>query len=70
VYFFYLNGTEIMNGGIKINETKYMNEFDALLNTENLISKLEFAFFEKENIDIEYAEKISIVLQMIEQNLK
>lgn len=70
VYFFYLNGTEIMNHGIKINGTKFINEFDTLLNTENLISKLEFEFFEKENKDIEYAEKISIVLQMIEQNLK
>ena len=70
VYFFYFNGTEIMNRGIKINETKYINEFDTLLNTENLISKLEFEFFDKEITDIEYAEKISIVMQMIEQNLK
>lgn len=70
VYFFYVNGTEIMNRGIKINEKKYSNEFVSLLNNEELIIKLENEFFEKENTELEYAEKISIVLQMIEQNLK
>lgn len=69
VYFFFYNGTEIMNRGIKINGKKYMNEFASLLNNAEIIIKLENEFFEKENTDFEYVEKISIVLQMIEQNL-
>jgi hypothetical protein len=70
VNFFYYHGSQILNGGLKINGKIYKEEFSSILQTNNLIEKLELEFFKYENIDQEYAANVSIVLQMIEQELK
>ncbi len=67
VTFFYYNGTEIIMKGLKIKDRVYDKEFMDLLNQPELLNKLENEFFKAEEIDKEYAEKISIVIQMIEQ---
>ena len=68
IYFFYSNGTEILNKGIKINGKYYQNEFLEIINNRKITEKLENEFFIIEETNKNYSEKISIVLQMIEQN--
>jgi hypothetical protein len=70
VYFFYYHGYQVLNGGLRINKQKHDKEFIEKLSNKKLIQKLETAFFENETLDTDYAEKISIVLQMIEQEMK
>ncbi|TCP22359.1 hypothetical protein EV195_1128 [Tenacibaculum skagerrakense] len=67
VAFFYYNGTEIINKGLKIKDKIYNKEFMNLLNQPELLDKLEIEFFKADEINKDYAEKISIVTQMIEQ---
>jgi hypothetical protein len=67
VYFFYEYGTTIINKGIRIKEKVYDKEFKDFINQVDLIDKLEKAFFSLDENDNQYADKISIVLQMIEQ---
>ncbi|GCC53173.1 hypothetical protein SanaruYs_34160 [Chryseotalea sanaruensis] len=67
VKFFYYNGTEIINKGLKIKDKIYDKEFLNLLNQSELLDKLEIEFFKADEVDKDYAEKISIVTQMIEQ---
>lgn len=67
VTFFYYNGTEILNKGLKIKDRVYDKEFKELLNRPELLIKLENEFFKVDEIDKDYAEKVSIVIQMIEQ---
>ena len=70
VYFFYYHGTQILSGGIRFDDRKYKQEFLDWLKREELNDKLEISFFNNEHTDPDYADKISIVLQMIEQEMK
>jgi hypothetical protein len=70
VYFYYNHGTQILNGGLRILEKKYKIEFLEPIQEEEIASKLEYSFFQNEQSNPDYANKISIVLQMIEQEKK
>jgi hypothetical protein len=70
VLFFYFHGNQILNGGLKLNNTNYENEFISLILSNKLLEKLETEFFKCEPFDVEYTQKVSIVLQIIEQQLK
>jgi len=71
VEFFYLNGNEILYSDktIKINGESMKRELTKLLERDSLAKKLEEQFFESEGINPEYANKISIVLQIVENEL-
>lgn len=68
--FFYYHGNQILDNRFKMNETTQENIFIPLIRSSNLIERLETDFFKYEQTEPEYAEKISITLQMIEQQLK
>ena len=70
VYFFYYHGSQILNGGLKINDKIYEQEMIPVIYSEQIIDKLEKEFFKNENNDYDFSEKISIVIQMIEQEQK
>jgi len=70
VVFFYYNGTTLINKGLKLNDKDYGGEFANFINENQLLRHLEQAFFKADEIDEEYAEMISIVYQMIEQETK
>lgn len=70
VYFFYYYGTQILNGGLRISDKKYRDEFLRLIQEGGMASRLEDNFFYNEQSNPDYAEKISTVLQMIEQEKK
>jgi hypothetical protein len=70
VYFFYYHGTQILNDGLKIENKVLGKEFIQLFESGDILKKLESNFFKNEKADSEYADKISIVLQMIEQEQK
>lgn len=70
VYFFYHFGSQILNRGLRILDQKYKSEFLELLYEEGITAKLEFTFFKNEETNPDYAEKISTVLQMIEQEIR
>ena len=70
VFFFYYHGNQILNGGLRIVDRKYTQEFLDWFKREDLTKKLVTTFFKNENTDTDYANKISIVLQMIEQEIK
>lgn len=67
VDFFYTTGTQIFSNSLK----SIAKGDQALLTTffKNSVSinKLEHHYFEQETIDAEYAAKVSIVLQMLDQ---
>ena len=70
VYFFYRTGTQIFSSSLK----SITKSDQALLtyffkNSVNT-NKLEHHYFEQEAIDTEYAAKVSVVLQMLEQENK
>lgn len=67
VSFFYFNGHRLTNKGLKIHDKDYEKELQKLLNQQGLLENLEKEFFKADEMDKEYAEKISVVLQMIEQ---
>lgn len=67
VYFFYKHGTVILGKGLKINDKIYASEWRKLLNSESILQLLEKEFFKVSESDSEYSEKISIVIQMLEQ---
>jgi len=67
VTFFYYNGTDLINKGLKLKDKFYKNEFKDFINQKGLLENLEKEFFKADETDKEYAEKVSIVLQMIEQ---
>ena len=69
VYFFYQYGSQILNGGLRVGDRKYETEFLQMIHERQLLSQLEHSFFENETKDPEYAESVSVVLQMIEQEL-
>ncbi len=70
VLFFYYNGNQVLDHKFKVNEKNSGTLLRTLINTPGLIQKLQDEFFKQETADKEYAEKISIVLQMIEAQLK
>ena len=72
IEFFYLNGNDILYSRkvIKINGEDKRNELTNLLERVNLVNKLEEEYFNHETKDNKYAERVSIVLQMIENELK
>jgi len=70
VYFFYYHGYTILNGGLKLNDKRCSAEFIPFIQRVDLIGKLESEYFLQETIDEDYSYKISVVLQMIEQELK
>lgn len=63
VRFFYSQGTELVHKGLK-HKDRAITE---IINQKGLLESLEKAFFEADEIDKEYAEKVSIVMQVIEQ---
>jgi len=67
VKFFYYNGTELMNKGLRLKDKIYENEFKNFIKQRDLLENLEKEFFKADETDKDYAEKVSIVLQMIEQ---
>jgi hypothetical protein len=70
VYFLYYYGNQILHEGLRISDKTYKQEFLTLLHEEGLVAVLETHFFENEQSNPEYADIISIVLQMIEQELR
>ena len=70
VYFFYYHGSQILNKGFRIKDMNYKEEFLDWLQREELTNKLEETFFKNEHTDSDYADKTSIVLQIIEQEIK
>ncbi len=69
VLFFYYFGNQILDRGSKISEKQYGKELRELIYTNKLIDRLQDEFFNFELREQEYAEKVSIVLQMVEQQL-
>lgn len=67
VNFLYDEGQNILHKSFKINEINYQHSFIDFLGKGVLHSLLESSFFAQADINKDYAEKISIVLQMIEQ---
>jgi hypothetical protein len=67
IHFLYLHGNTIINGGIKLNNKKYQNEFKIVFANQKFIDLLETSFFNFETKYPEYSMRISVVLQMIEQ---
>ncbi|WP_420552846.1 hypothetical protein [Tenacibaculum aiptasiae] len=68
IYFFYRNGTDLMNKGLKVGDKIYHKEFsEFIVNQKGLIEYLEKEFFRIDEINKKYSEKISTVIQMIEQ---
>lgn len=70
VTFFYYNGTELMHKGLKLKDKVYETEIRNFINESGLLENLEKEFFVADEVDKEYAEKVSIVMQMIEQEKK
>lgn len=70
VQFFYYNGNQILSKGLKINESGETINLTLLMQSHNLTESLEKEFFRFEHTDEEYASRISVVLEMIEQQLK
>lgn len=66
VNFIYDYGQEILHGKLIINHINYQSNFLDFLRKGVWHLSLEKAFFEHANKDENYAEKISIVLQMLE----
>ncbi len=69
VSFFYYNGTEIQNNSLKLKGEVYENELKEFITQDGLLQHLEKEFFEADVSDKAYAEKVSVVLQMLEQEL-
>jgi len=67
VNLFYHNGNQILYESVMINGIDKSNLFIKILEDKNLLIKLESEYFEFDESKPEYAEKVSIVLQMIEQ---
>lgn len=70
VHFFYTYGNEILDKGLKINGQDYTTVFFTFFQKESLINTLENAFFANSSSNHSYSEKISAVLQLIEQSHK
>lgn len=67
VSFFYDNGNGLLEKGLKFKDNVYHQEFKDFLSATNFLQVLEDEFFDKEEMENEYAEKVSVVIQMVEQ---
>jgi len=70
VGFFYEYGNALLENGTKPHVPAYAVALGRLMYTEGLLQSLQEAFFRFEKEEPDYAEKVSVVLQMIEQQLK
>jgi len=70
VQFFYYYGIELLYEKVKDKDQLFLTEFKSYINQKNLLNVLEEEFFKADLENKEYAEKISFVLQMIEQESK
>jgi len=70
VQFFYNYGNELLQKGLKINGVLRNDILDQLILKKGLLSILESEFFNVSENDSEYAQQISVVLQIIEVELK
>lgn len=70
VLFFYYYGNQILDLKLILNKENASAALKRLIDVENLNCLLEAEYFNNEENDKNYAEKVSIVLQMIEQQLK
>jgi hypothetical protein len=72
VEFFFSVGNDIVYSErkVKIGEKDRRNELLNLIERDNLTSSLEEEYFENETSNEAYADKISVVLQMIENKIK
>lgn len=70
VQFFYSNGFQLFQKGLKINGVQRNDILDQLLSKQDLLLILETEFFKVSENDPEYAQQISVVLQTIEMELK
>ena len=66
VNFFFVNGNEILEKGLRVGDRYYSQEFDIFTGREWNTKELEKEFFRVESTMSDYAIKISTVLQMIE----
>ncbi|WP_020534786.1 hypothetical protein [Lewinella cohaerens] len=67
VYFFYETGTQIFSSSLKSITKGDQALLTSFFKNSVSIDKLEHHYFEQEAIDAEYATKVSVVLQMLEQ---
>lgn len=70
VYFFYDYGNEILSEGLRIQGRMHEREWKNALTAQNILELLENEFFECAHADSVYSTKISVVMQMIEQEKK
>ncbi len=70
INFFYDHGTEILNGRWTIQDKSSEGVWKDLIHTGELLALLEIEFFKVHESDSAYSEKISVVMQMIEQEKK
>lgn len=68
VEFFYLNGSQLLSKGLKMKNSSFDKEFIGIINQDGFLKILEEVFFKAEQVDNDYSEKISVVIQMIEQS--
>lgn len=70
VLFFYDHGNGILAHNFKLNGKDHAPAFKKLIYDPALAARLQDAFFRYEGTNKTYAEKVSVVLQMIEQQIK
>lgn len=70
VLFFYYYGNQVLDLKLLLNHQNAASAVKSLVYVDQIISLLETAYFNSAEVDKAYAEKVSIVLQMIEQQLK
>ncbi|MBU7570252.1 MAG: hypothetical protein KAF41_06325 [Flavobacterium sp.] len=70
VLFFFYYGNQILDLKLILNQENAAAALRSMIDVENLINLLEEEYFKNEENDKAYAEKVSVVLQMIEQQLK
>lgn len=70
INFFYDHGTEILNVRWTVQDKSSEGVWKDLIHAEDLLGLLEIEFFKVHESDSPYAEKISVVMQMIEQEKK
>jgi hypothetical protein len=67
VHFLYDNNAAIFDKGLKLNGKVHDNLFRELLQRKELLNKLEEEFFRVSEGDKSYGDKVSVVIQILEQ---
>lgn len=67
--FFYNNGSQLIDKGLKLKGNAFDKELLSLIKNDELLEKLEQEFFRVCDSNTEYARTISTILQMIEQEI-